>query len=116
MRLLVCGSRDYKDKESLETILDNFNRSVEISVLIHGGSRGADSLAGKWATNNNIPVRVFYAQWKIHGLAAGPIRNHQMLNEGQPDLVIAFPGGTGTNDMVSKAEAAGIPVRRIVSP
>jgi hypothetical protein len=31
-----------------------------------------------------------------------------MLNEGKPDLVVAFPGGRGTADMVKRARAAGI--------
>jgi hypothetical protein len=33
-----------------------------------------------------------------------------MINEGKPDLVIAFPGGKGTADMVARAAQAGIKV------
>jgi ABC-type Fe3+-hydroxamate transport system substrate-binding protein len=36
-----------------------------------------------------------------------------MLNEGKPDLVIAFPGGKGTQMMINLAESAGIPVVKI---
>lgn len=46
-----------------------------------------------------------------NGKAAGPIRNQRMLDEGKPDLVVAFPGGRGTADMVRRAKAAGVPVR-----
>jgi len=35
-----------------------------------------------------------------------------MLDKGQPDLVLAFPGGNGTADMIRRAEAANIPVKR----
>ncbi len=38
------------------------------------------------------------------------IRNQQMLDEAKPDMVLAFPGGRGTDDMVSRAEKAGVPV------
>jgi hypothetical protein len=37
-----------------------------------------------------------------------------MLDEGQPDLVIAFPGGAGTANMIQQSKARGIPVREIV--
>jgi len=57
-----------------------------------------------------IPVIPFPPEWKRYGPKAGPIRNKQMLDEGRPDLVVAFPGGNGTNDMVKKAKAAGIEV------
>jgi hypothetical protein len=33
-----------------------------------------------------------------------------MLDEGKPDLVIGFPGGTGTADMLSRAEIAGVKI------
>lgn len=52
------------------------------------------------------------ADWEKHGRAAGPIRNEKMLIVGTPDMVLAFPGGRGTADMIRKAEAAGLPVRR----
>jgi len=56
---------------------------------------------------------VFLANWRTHGKAAGPIRNQQMLDEGRPHLVVAFPGGTGTADMVRRAKAAGVPVMEV---
>jgi hypothetical protein len=33
-----------------------------------------------------------------------------MLEQGKPEVVVAFPGGTGTADMIRKAHAAGIPI------
>ncbi len=51
------------------------------------------------------------AKWETYGKAAGPIRNREMLLN-LPALVVAFPGGKGTADMVRQAERAGIPVRR----
>lgn len=80
------------------------------SVVIHGGARGADSLAGEVATKAGVPVEVYPAQWEKHGRRAGPIRNQQMLDEGRPDVVLAMPGGVGTADMVRRAKAAGLRV------
>jgi hypothetical protein len=60
-----------------------------------------------------VPIDVYVAQWKKHGRAAGPIRNQRMLDEGKPDLVVAFPGGRGTADMIRRAERAGVPVQQV---
>jgi len=84
-----------------------------ISSIIAGGARGADTMAKHLAHAWNVPFRMFKADWNKHGKAAGPLRNQRMLDEGKPDLVVAFPGGRGTADMVRRARAAGIEVREI---
>ena len=81
--------------------------------IIAGGARGADSLAVEWAKSRGIPFQEFPANWSLHGRkAAGPKRNQQMLDENNIFLVIAFPGGSGTADMVARAQKAGIHVKR----
>ena len=108
MRLLVTGGRDYSDFQALCTILDQIHKETPVTLLIHGGARGADSLAGAWATLRQAPVRVFPANWDLHGKAAGPLRNQQMLDQGRPDAYLALPGGRGTQDMVSRCRKQGI--------
>ena len=85
-------------------------RLLRPSVVIHGGARGADISADVCALAFGIDVEVYPADWAKHGKAAGPIRNAQMLREGRPDAVLAFPGGRGTADMVRRAKRAGVPV------
>lgn len=109
MRALVCGGRDYSDKWALFSVLDGFG-PPEITEIISGMARGADSLAAEWAMRFGFKLHKFPADWNKHGKAAGAIRNQQMLDEGKPDVVIAFPGGTGTADMVRRAKKAGIKV------
>ena len=82
-------------------------------VLIHGAARGADEGAARWAKSEGIASRAYPANWRKHGKAAGPIRNQQMLDDGRPDFVVAFPGGRGTADMVRRAHAAGVPVYEV---
>ncbi len=55
---------------------------------------------------------VFRALWERHGRAAGVIRNQAMLDYGI-DLVLAFPGGRGTADMVRRARSAGVAVAAV---
>jgi hypothetical protein len=101
-RILVCGGRDYADTKLLERILDCAvdKWGKDGIVIIHGGARGADSLAGRWAEYHKIECIEEKADWKKHGKSAGPIRNQKMLDEHAPDIVVAFPGGTGTAHMV----------------
>lgn len=110
MRVLVCGGRGYNDYERVAEELSDIGY---ISLLIHGGARGADSCGARYASENNIPVRAFNANWDRYGKRAGIIRNKEMLREGAPDFVVAFPGGKGTKDMVTRARKAGIFVREI---
>lgn len=113
MRLLVCGGRDFAGYNLLQDTLDAIRKDTGIDLMIQGGASGADALAARWAKKRGITVLTFMAAWHRHGKAAGPLRNQQMIEEGKPDLVIAFPGGRGTDDMVWRALQAGIEVRRI---
>jgi hypothetical protein len=112
VRVLVCGGRNYGDKRAVFTVLDGAKAGAGIDVIIEGGAVGADRLAALWAHENDVVLATFHSDWRRLGRAAGVIRNQQMLDEGKPDLVIAFPGGVGTEDMVVRATKAGVPVMR----
>jgi len=109
-RLLVCGGRDLSDPDLVYQALDMVHERKPIALVIHGGARGADTLAGEWAALRRIPVCVFPANWEHDGKGAGPIRNAAMLAHGMPSAVVAFPGGNGTADMVRRCLEAGLPV------
>lgn len=122
MRVLVCGGRDYSRTDTFNWLERNLRdeaafamgvNSFTLEALIHGGARGADEGAAEWGRSEGVNVICFPADWKKHGKAAGPIRNQRMIDEGKPDLVVAFPGGRGTADMVSRARAAGIQVLEV---
>lgn len=113
MRVLVCGGREFNDAALMWATLNEQHATDVFTLVIHGGARGADYMAGLWASETGIEVKVFPADWNRHRKAAGPLRNQQMLAEGKPDLVIAFPGGAGTADMVRRANAAGVEVIKI---
>jgi len=112
-QVLVCGGRDYDDRRSVYTCLDGL--VPRPTLIITGGANGADALAADWAAFRQVPKLIFRADWEKHGRAAGPIRNQQML-ECKPDLVMAFPGGRGTADMVRRAKAAGVRIIEVGKP
>lgn len=105
MKVLVCGGRSFDDWSLLNRTLININPTE----IIHGRAHGADALAFAWAEINRVKATAVPAEWGKHGKAAGPIRNQQMLDM-EPDLVVAFPGGKGTADMVRRAKKAGVRV------
>lgn len=106
-RVLVCGGRDYDDRDH---IWNTLTAIPDVTCIIHGCATGADSEAMIVAEALGIKHAPFRADWQKYGRAAGPIRNRRMITEGKPDLVVAFPGGRGTADMVRRARVAGIPV------
>lgn len=112
-RVLVCGGRDYVDQVRAFAVLNHYHTTNPFSVVIHGAARGADALAGQWAITRGVAQQAFPADWNTHGRSAGHIRNAQMLREGKPDVVIAFPGGRGTANMIDQSTRAGVPVLRI---
>ncbi len=107
MKVLVTGGRDFNDAEMVWRVLGELHAKYKFTLLVHGDARGLDRIAGQWAENAGIEVLACPADWKAHGRAAGPMRNKQML-EHKPELLVAFPGGRGTADMVRKAERSSL--------
>lgn len=112
--IAVTGGRDYQNRQVVYDNLDQYRDHLEISALITGMARGADTLDYQWSQSRGVPVWEFPANWERYGKAAGFRRNEQMIREGQPDFLIAFPGGNGTAHMVSKTKDAGILVDEII--
>ncbi len=114
MKVLVCGGRKYKDQDKVDEVLWDITgmRDQYMSgTIIHGNANGADTLGALWGYRMGWKVEAYPADWKTHGLKAGYLRNKQMLEEGKPDIVVAFPGGRGTANMIKLAEEAGVEVK-----
>jgi hypothetical protein len=118
MRLpvLVCGGRHYADRAAVFLALDKLAEEHGALFVIEGGAAGADRWAREWRIDRLHPGKTFPADWEHHGKGAGPRRNRRMLEQGRPRLVLAFPGGRGTADMIEAARKAGVPVKRPVGP
>lgn len=110
MKVLVCGGRGWRDGEFVERVLDRVlaNRGP-IERLIHGDAHGADQLAGAWARKHGVLEWDFLPEWHRVEAPDAAARNQRMI-EASPDLVIAFPGGAGTADMLKRVRDAGIEV------
>ena len=123
MRVLVCGGRNYDNYEELYAVLDWIDCSWEgpetfgpISVIISGHAKGADALSEQWAKKREVSLEIYPAEWDVYGKGAGFIRNQQMIDEGLPDLVVAFSGGKGTMNMIKLSNQANIPLYNVRDP
>lgn len=103
MIVLVTGGRDFDDHAFMFGAILTIHKLRPISLLVHGDARGADKLSGVIARELGIKVKPYPADWKKLGKRAGPVRNRYMHDDACPDMVLAFPGGTGTADMVGYA-------------
>ncbi len=123
--VLVCGGRNYNDKQKLYSVLDQMHDvggepyHMEITEIVNGAATGADKLSSDWArerkkhNGTNIRLYGYPADWNQYGNSAGPIRNQAMIDARKPDVVVAFPGGIGTHNMCVKAQQANVPVVKI---
>jgi hypothetical protein len=120
MRVIVCGSRTWTDRGA---IFDRLNELRPPLRIVHGScSSGADKIADDWCLRahvlgEDVAAERYPAEWGEYGKAAGMIRNTRMASAGA-ELCLAFrmPGkSNGTDDMVKKARAAGIPVE-VITP
>ena len=116
MRVLVCGSRTWKDYDTVYAtlaLLDDPNAEI-----IHGAAKGADDFAGRAAQALGLAVEPHPADWERYGNSAGPIRNREMI-ESNIDLVLAFsdkwPVQGGTAHTCRLAFEKGTPVHIVFS-
>lgn len=123
-RVLICGGRDYSDWQHMFAVLSALHEKHRFSLVIEGGASGADAGGRAFGERAGIPVSTFKARWSDlshsdavirtrrdgskYDAKAGHRRNQLMLDDGRPDLVVAFPGGKGTADMANRATAAGV--------
>lgn len=119
MIVLICGDREWCYRSVIEHTLSSLLLAKGITQVIHGACRGADRIGAAVARQLGIAVRDFPAEWGKFSKSAGPRRNKQMLEEGKPNLVIAFHDALhtskGTADMVERSLDAGIEVWHVRS-
>lgn len=116
--ILVTGGREFghdpDQKALIYAALDDVLLKWGRFRLIQGGAKGADATAKQWANDREIECMQYDADWKKYGARAGVLRNTEMLIMTQPHMVVAFPGGNGTVNMVKQAEERKVLVWRVM--
>lgn len=112
MRIVCTGGRDYLDGGMVFATLNLLDPT---EVYVGDCPSGADAFVAEWLEQNpKVKSTVYHASWKAYGKIAGPMRNGMMLEDAGSDaLVIAFKGGRGTKDCVTKALTKGMIVLEV---
>ena len=75
----IAGPRDFTDRDTIYTRLDEFFKDNLPEHIITGDAKGVDSLAQEWGKLRGISsIEKYIAYWDKYGKSAGPIRNHEM--------------------------------------
>ena len=120
MKVIIAGSRNITDYTKLLNAIKVFIQTKGfITEVISGGAKGIDSLAVTFATNEEIPCKVFKADWKnlnapmasikrnqfgFYNARAGLDRNTRMAEYGEALIAIWDGKSKGTLDMINKAK------------
>ena len=113
-KVVIAGSRGFSNYKLLKETCDKYLREKKKThnvVVISGHARGADSLGEKYASDEDLDLEIYPADWKKYGKSAGFMRNEQMADIA--DAVIAFWNGEshGTKHMIDTAEEKGLNVK-----
>lgn len=110
LKLGIVGSRGFDDYDLMvDTVLKSSNID-HVECIVSGGAEGADQLADRFANDFKKIMKVFLANWKLYGRAAGFKRNIRIVEES--DLVIAFWDGEspGTQHTIKLCKQKNVPV------
>lgn len=114
MAVAITGGRQYTpSRQDMERFWEIFDR-LGPTELHHGDSRGVDHFVAAAVRRLRPGVKIVAhpAQWELHGKAAGPHRNREMMLVAS-DL-IAFPGGRGTRSCEVAAQQLGRRIHYVV--
>jgi len=107
MKLAIVGSRNFTDYKRLSRIVDKVKE--QITLIVSGGARGADTLAERYAKERAIPYLIFPANWDEYGKQAGMLRNQEIVNNADGMIAFLAPESRGTRDSIKRAQIKGIP-------
>ena len=106
MIALICGGRHYTGVKQIYTWMNAFHTLHKLQLVVTGGATGADTIAAEWALAHHVNLTTMNAKWDLQGVRAGYLRNEEMLRfvmKFADPVLIAFPGGVGTENMTDLA-------------
>lgn len=111
MKIIFSGGRNYNGYIKVGAIVKCLNPQ---QIIVGDCPTGLDSYVLQWANQLNIPIKIYEAEWDKFGKSAGPRRNRKMCEDNRfLSVLIAFPGGRGTENCIKEAKELGIHVLRV---
>lgn len=110
MKVVIAGSRKFDTQDSYHLVSYAVLRSgYNITEVVSGHADGIDKAGEMWAIYEpnimldgdkivvkELPIKIFKADWKKHGKAAGPIRNEEMAKYADAAIIIWDGESKGT--------------------
>lgn len=106
MRTIIAGSRTCTD-------YIHVRRAVEAcgwvpTVVLSGGTKGADRLGLLWADDHETDIEIFPADWESDGRKAGYQRNERMAHSAEALIALWDGSSKGTGHMIDIAKRRGL--------
>ena len=106
MNIAIVGGRDFNDFDLMKKTLVNFmgGNQTFLNAIVSGGAKGADTLAEKFADENNIEKIIFKPNFEKHGRGAALMRNTEIIKNSDIVFAFLFFKSKGTLDSINKAK------------
>lgn len=108
MKVIVAGSRDASDYLTVAAAIQG--SGFDITQLVSGGAPGVDTFGERYAKEHDIEIKVFPANWNLHGKSAGPIRNREMADYADALVAVWDGKSRGTKNMIQEAQKRDLQV------
>lgn len=103
MRVIIAGSRHlWALDHEIQSLIDLL--PAKPTLILSGGARGIDTAGERWARRRGVEVACCEANWGEHGVAAGPIRNQQMVDNADALVLIWDGKSRGSRDVLTRAQ------------
>jgi hypothetical protein len=111
VKCAIVGSRHWENVELIDRIIAGAYKANPGLVVVSGAGGNVDKRAAAYAREQHIPLIEFPADWQQYGVAAGLLRNSQIVEVA--DCMLAFwdEVSNGTRDSIRKARLKPIPVK-----
>lgn len=111
-KLIIAGSREFNNYELLKQTIKPYLHNI--TEVVSGTARGADSLGERFAGEFKIPVKRFPADWNNYGRQAGYLRNVQMAKYATACIVFWDGKSKGTQHMINIAKRYGLKLKIVI--
>lgn len=102
MKTIIAGSRGITEFKTVEQAIKNSR--FKITEVVSGTAIGVDQLGELWASENDIKIKRFPANWEKYGRSAGFIRNAEMANYADALIAVWDGRSKGTKNMINNAK------------
>ncbi len=105
MKTVIAGSRNVTNKTLVFECIEK--SKLAITEVVSGCAKGVDSLGELYAFRHGLQITPFWADWRIHGKAAGPIRNREMAEYADQAIILWNGESSGTRNMIECMRSLG---------